>query len=76
MGKARKALSKLVGGIQCGLGGIVAVLALLVYASLAVREALAIASEEVYLYIFAFMVFSAISIASGSILIWEGNEES
>ncbi|NWG10920.1 hypothetical protein HXY33_04100 [Candidatus Bathyarchaeota archaeon] len=69
MGKARKAVSWVVGGIQCGLGGLSAVLAFLVYASTSLRDALAITFQEMYLYMFLLLVFSMFSILSGLLLI-------
>jgi hypothetical protein len=69
MAKIRKVISRFVGGIQCGLGVISSVFAFLVYANPSVRESIAIASEqEVYLYMFLFLVFSAFSILSGLLL--------
>lgn len=70
VGKVRKALSFVVGRIQCGLGGIAAVLAFLVYASSSLQETLAITlQEEVYLYMFLLLVFSLFSTLSGLLLI-------
>jgi len=72
MTKARKAVSRLVGGIQCGLGGLASVFAYLVYASPSTQEALAITPGEIYLYMFLFLVFGMLSILSGLLLV---NEE-
>jgi hypothetical protein len=70
MGKARKAASWFIGGIQCGLGGLAAALAFLVYASPSLQEALAITLEkEGYLYMLLLLVFSLFSIISGLLLI-------
>ncbi len=71
MGKARRVVSQLVGGIQCGLGALASVSAFLVYASPSMREALAMTSEEVYLYMFLFLVFGILSILSGLLLFRE-----
>lgn len=70
MGNARKAASWLVGGIQCGLGGLAAVLAFLVYSSPSLQQTLAITLEkEGYLYMLLLLVFSLFSIISGLLLI-------
>jgi len=69
--KARRVASQLVGGIQCGLGGLASVFAYLVYASPLIRDVLAITSEEVYLYMFLFLVFGVFSILSGLLLVRE-----
>jgi len=69
--KVRRIASRLVGGIQCGLGGLASVFAFLIYASPLIREALAITYEEVYLYMFLFLVFGVFSILSGLLLVRE-----
>jgi hypothetical protein len=69
MGRARKAVSWLVGGIQCALGGLGAVVAFLIYASQSLRETLAIAFQDVYVYMFLLLVFSVFSILSGLFLV-------
>jgi len=69
VGRARKAASWVVGGIQCGLGGIAAVLAFLVYASPSLQETLTITLQEIYLYMFLLLVFSLFSTLSGLLLI-------
>ena len=69
MAKARRVVSRFVGGIQCGLGALASVFAFLVYASPSIRDALAITSEEVYLYMFLSLVFGVFSILSGSLLV-------
>jgi hypothetical protein len=71
MPKARRMISRLVGGIQCGLGGLASVFAFLVYASQLIRDSLAVAPEEIYLYMFLFLVFSMLSILSGLLLLSE-----
>jgi hypothetical protein len=71
MGKARRALSRVVGGIQCSLGGMAAALVFLVYASSEVQEALSIVPEDVYLHMFLISVFSVFLILSGWLLISE-----
>jgi len=71
MAKARKVVSRLVGGIQCGLGGLAWTLAYLVYASQPMRDALAITYEEIALYMFLLLVFGMFSILSGLILVRE-----
>jgi len=69
MGEARKIVSWIAGGIQCGLGGLSSVFAFLVYASPPIQEALAIPPGELYLYMFLFLVFGMFSILSGLLLI-------
>jgi hypothetical protein len=69
LGRLRKGASWVVGGIQCGLGGLASVVAFLVYASPSFRETLAIASEETYLYMFLLLVFGVFSILSGLLLV-------
>jgi hypothetical protein len=76
MTKARRAALRLVGGLQCGLGGLASAFAYLVYASPSTRDALAIASEEVPLYMFLFLVFGMFSILSGFLLVHEENSGS
>jgi len=71
MTKARRVALRIVGGLQCGLGGLASVFAYLVYASPLIRDALAIASEEVPLYMFLFLVFGMFSILSGFLLVHE-----
>lgn len=71
MAKARRVALRLVGGLQCGSGGLASVFAYLVYASPSMRDALAIASEEVPLYMFLFLVFGMFSILSGFLLVYE-----
>jgi len=66
----RRKIASLVGGVQCGLGGLAVVFAYLLYVSPSVREVLAVTVEEVYLSIFLFLVFSVFSIFSGLILIY------
>ena len=73
MTKVRRAVSRLVGGIQCGLGGLASVFAFLVFASPSIQEALAVTSEEVYLYMFLFLVFGIFSILSGLLVRKEDN---
>jgi hypothetical protein len=72
----RRVISRLVGGIQCGLGGFASVFAYLVYTSPIIREALSIPLEEVYLYMLLFLVFGAFSILSGLLLVYEKNSGS
>ena len=73
MVKVRKAVSRLVGGIQCGLGALASVFAYLIYASPSIRDALAVTSEEVYLHMFLFLIFGMFSILSGLLLVHEEN---
>jgi len=68
MSKFRKIVSQLIGGIQCGLGMLASVFAYLIYASPSIRDVLAITSEEIYLYMFLFLVFGIFSILSGLIV--------
>jgi hypothetical protein len=75
MTKVRKAVSRIVGGIQCGLGGLMSILAYLVYASSQIQNVLGITSDEVYFYMFLFLVFGVFSIVSGLLLIQEKNCE-
>jgi len=67
--KARKLVARFVGAVQCGVGGLASVFAYLVYASPYLRDALAVAFEEVYLYMFLFLVFGMFSILSGLLLV-------
>jgi len=67
--KVRRAVSRFVGGVQCGLGGLASVFAYLIYASPSIRDMLAVAPEEVYLYMFLSLVFGLFSILSGLPLI-------
>lgn len=76
MGKPRSLVSRFVGGIQCGLGGLASVFAYLVYANSSIQEALAIASDEVYLYMFLLLVFGMLSILSGLLLVHGENSRS
>jgi len=69
--KARKVVSRIIGGVQCGLGGIASVFAYLVYANPSIRDALAITPEEVYFYMFLFLVFGMFSVLSGLLLVRE-----
>jgi hypothetical protein len=71
MAKARRVALLIVGGLQCGLGGFASVFAYLVYASSSIRDMLAIASDEVPLYMFLFLVFGMFSILSGFLLVHE-----
>jgi len=71
MAKARRIVSRLVGGIQCGLGGLASVFAYLVYATPSIRDLLAITSDEIYLYMFLLLIFGMFSILSGLLLIRE-----
>ncbi len=68
MSEARRAVSLLIGGVQCGFGVLASILTFLIYASPTVREAFAIASEEVYLYMFLLLVFGILSVLSGLLL--------
>ncbi len=71
MVKARSVALRLVGGFQCGSGGLASVFAYLVYTSPSIRDMLAITSEEVPLYMFLFLVFGMFSILSGFLLVHE-----
>ena len=71
MTKVRRVMSRLIGGVQCWLGGLAVTLAFLVYGSPSVRDVLAVTSEEVYLYMFLFLVFGMFSILSGLLLVRE-----
>jgi len=76
MAKARSLVSRFVGGIQCGLGGLASVFDYLVYTNSSLQEALAIAFDEVYLYMFLLLVFGMLSILSGLLLVYEENSRS
>jgi len=76
MSKIRRIVSRIVGGIQCGLGCIAIALAFMVYANQSIRDALAIALTEVYLYMFLFLVFGMFSVLSGLPLLREKNRGS
>jgi len=69
MSRPRKVVSQIVGGIQCGLGGLASVFAYLIYASPSIRDLLAVTPEEVNLYMFLFLIFGMFSILSGLLLI-------
>jgi len=71
MAKARRVALRIVGGLQCGLGGLASVFAYLVYTSPLIRDTLVIASEEVPLYMFLFLVLGMFSILSGFLLVHE-----
>jgi len=74
MVKTRKIISQIVGGIQCGLGGLVSAFAFLIYASSSIRDIIAVTSEEVYLYMFIFFIFGLFSILSGLLLVRESGD--
>ena len=76
MTKARSFVSWFVGGIQCGLGGLASVFAYLVYTNSSIQEALAIAFDEISLYMFLLLVFGILSILSGLLLVYEENSRS
>jgi len=67
--RARKVVAWIVGGTQCGLGGLASVFAYLVFASQPVQEALGIASHEAPLYMFLLLVFGFFSILSGLLVV-------
>jgi len=73
MTNARKAVSMLIGGIQCSLGGLACIFAYLVYVSQSIQEALSIVPEEVSLSMFLLLVFGMLSILSGLLLVQEEN---
>jgi hypothetical protein len=76
MGKARRAVSWIIGGIQCVLGSLAVVFAFLAYQSPPFRDTLAMTFREAYLYMLLLLVFSAFSILSGLLLIHrEKNED-
>lgn len=75
MSKARKIISQVVGGVQCVLGGLMSILAYLVYASSQIQNLFGIPPAEVYLYMFIFLVLGVFSIISGMLLIQEKNRE-
>jgi hypothetical protein len=55
--------------VQCGFGGVASVLSYFIYSSSSLREALSIASEEIYLYMFVSAVFGVLSLVSGVLLV-------
>ena len=69
MAKLLKLISVIVGGAQCILGGILAVLAYLVYANQGVQNTLAVAQKEMPLYIFLFLFFGIFLMLSGLLLL-------
>lgn len=69
MRKTRRILSFLIGAIQFGIGGLASILTYLIYSSSSLREALAISSEEIYLFMLISAIFGVLSIASGLLLI-------
>jgi hypothetical protein len=73
MSSGRRIVTKVVGMIQCVLGGIASVFAFFVYASSQLQEALAITSREVSLYMFLFSVLGILSIISGMLFLREEN---
>jgi hypothetical protein len=66
----RRAVSLLVGGIQCVFGTLALVLAVLIYAVPEVQMRLITNLNEVYLYMFIFSVFGILSIVSGTLLMY------
>ena len=68
-----KLISRIVGGTQCVLGGILAVLAYFVSANPATQTTLAIAQNEAPLYTFLFLVFGIFLILSGLMLLSKEN---
>lgn len=68
MTKARKAVSWFVGGFQCCLGVLAAVFAFIIYVSPSTRATLSITFEEIYVYMFILLVFSAFSTLGGLLL--------
>jgi len=71
--RPRRIVSLVVGLVQCGFGGLASVLSYFIYSSSSLREALAIAPEEVYLYMFISSVFGVLSIVSGVMLLVQEN---
>jgi hypothetical protein len=71
MESGRVILSKIMGGIQCMLGGAASVLAYLTYVSPETREMIGVSQEEIALFTFLFLVFGTFSIVSGMILMRE-----
>jgi hypothetical protein len=76
MASSRRTASLVVGGIQCGVGGVATVFAYLIYASQQIRDAFAIASGEIYLYMFILLVFAAFSLISGLLFVQEEDSRS
>jgi len=73
MGKARKAMSWIAGGIQVTLGALAAVVAFLIHTNASLQETLAISFQEVYLYMLLLLVFGTFSIISGLLLVHREN---
>lgn len=71
MSKVRKVVSQVVGGIQCVLGGLMSILAYLVYASSQIQNLFGITPTDVYFYMFIFLVLGVFSIISGLLLVQE-----
>jgi len=69
MGKVRRTISLLIGGIQCSLGVLASVFAYLVYADPWMRGLLAVTSEELYISMFLLLVFGIFSVFSGLLLV-------
>jgi len=63
--KPRRIVSQLIGAIQCGLGVSALISGYVLYASPSTRDLLAATSEEIYLYMFLFLIFGVFSILSG-----------
>jgi hypothetical protein len=69
MVNVKRKVSKFIGGTQCVFGLLASVFAFIIYISPPMRETSAIASEEVYLYIFLSSIFGVFSILSGLLLL-------
>jgi hypothetical protein len=72
---ARKVIARLVGWVQCVLGGLASTFAFLVYASTSFQEALAVTGREVALYMFLFSILGILLVMSGLLLLREQNGE-
>jgi hypothetical protein len=62
---------RIVGGVQCILGGFASVFAYILYASQPIQEALSINPDEVFLFMFLLLAFGIFSIGSGLFLVSE-----
>ena len=65
---ARRIICRLVGSLQCGLGGLAGVFAYLIFATPSMQEWLSVAPREVPLYMFGFAVLAVLLILSGLLL--------
>jgi hypothetical protein len=67
----RKNVARIAGGFQCVAGVLSSVFSYMIYVNAWIREELSIEQEEIALFMFIFLVFGVLSIASGMILLRE-----